>query len=187
MLRIPLESVSNLLLTLSEDWVITVHSITLDSLPSSPLAICTYFIESNHFNSISYYMYLIDIVHFKCIGRQHLHKVDKNEFKEVSIPHNIKLEAVSVTYYHAIDNTKYIHKGLSIFLFVYKWYKTTDDIYKKWLVQFLGYRELLLFLIDRKYSSSSLILENVEVCTLLNKQIKEANQQVEQLLKEGPF
>lgn len=184
MILIPVELLSKLFLDISNrrsGGSITIGNTALDTQLSSPLAICTYSIRFNQYNYTICYMSLIDITRFKFIGGQYLYKVNNDE--EVSIPQNINLGISNVGYYTIID-TKRVHKEASIFFFIYPWYKITGNPYEQWLVQFLGYREFLLSLIDRKYSSSSLVLENTKLCALLDKQIEEVNQQVEQLLVE---
>lgn len=184
MILIPVELLSKLFLDISNRRLggsITIGNTTLDTQLSSPLAICTYSIRFNQYNYTICYMSLIDITRFKFIGGQYLYKVNNDE--EVSIPQNIILGVSNVSYYCVI-NTEYVRKEASIFFFIYPWYKTTGNSYEQWLIQFLGYRELLLSLIDKKYSSSSLILENVKLCALIDKQIEEVNQQVEKLLVE---
>lgn len=185
MISIPVELLKDLLLYISDMWsegLITIGNTALDTqLLNSPLAICTHSIRFNQYNYTIGYMSLIDITLLKFIGDHYLYRVSNDE--EISIPENINLEISNVSYYTIID-TKRIRKEASIFFFVYPWYKITSNSYKQWLVQFLGYRELLLSLIDRKYSSSSLVLENAKLYALLDKQIEEVNQQVEQLLVE---
>ena len=188
MLKIPVESLSKLILRLtyvqSNSCAVTICDIQKDNKINpivSPLYACLIQLETDSY--ISYYIYLLDILHIQCINHIEIRECFLEKGISVFKKPSLLADSFGIRSIMYTIDSRYCtdYNSVTFASLVNSKLIRPNSIYDKWLSDFLGSRELLIELNEIKHHSSYLIDRDVISSNILYKSIREVKEHIEGL------